>query len=152
MFKAWLSGFITHEMKISSSSCKNVLLAYFWDLWRKEWATASPSSSLTKVFFPTVESVNILPFIELPHQLVQFFSCHNRLQIFLFRIKAAESNLCRCAEVETTDHFLFFCPISNVQCIPFKNLCLSFIKTWLSPLHRLICDISSIKKRKTIGH
>ena len=79
--------------EVSWSSYKSVLLAYFWDLWRKQWAIASPSS-LTKVFFPPVESVKILSFMEFPLKLVQIFPGHSHLQTFLLRIQAAETILC----------------------------------------------------------
>ena len=97
----------------------------------------------------SVESAEIFSFIELPHELVKILSRQSRLQTFLFRIQAVENNLCRYGEIETTEHFLFFCPIFHVQRIPFQINCFSYIKTRPPPLHRLPCDVSTIKKLKT---
>ena len=62
----------------------------------------------------------------------------------LASVLLALSNLCGCGEVEATEHFLFICPIFHVQRIPVENYCLSYIKTWLPPLHRLTCDEATI--------
>ena len=49
--------------------------------------------------------------------------CHHqngkRMRTFLLTIQAAESDSCKCGDVETAERFQFFCPIFHVQRIPF---------------------------------
>jgi ribonuclease HI len=140
----------THARQAASSSntdsaphltwqnIKTALLKYHQDKWKAEWENETEASQITKQFFPTVESANLLRRIKLPHQVVQILTGHSCLKTFLNRIGAAETSLCSCGEVETVEHFLFECRKFSSQRIYLKNFCRTKLNCWPPPLHLLV--------------
>jgi len=103
-------------------------------IWSTQW-TETSKASVTRAFFPTIDSTKKITNLELPRQVVQLFSGHCRLRSFLFKIACAPSPICLCGiDEETVEHHIFFCSQFNPERVRFKEICLSLCKMWPPPL------------------
>ena len=126
----------TMELPISWKSAGPLLDKLHRTKWQHEWSTTG--SGLTKEFFPLTSSTHVLAKSYIPHQLVQIFSGHCTLNLFLHRINVSDSPACECAlDVESVQHFLLYCPLYHTQRLSFRNTILKHCNVWPPPLHVL---------------
>ena len=127
------------EMALNWTSTKPILAEYFNRKWDREWVETTESSATTKMFFPTVASSHVLKHIYLPHSTIQILSGHSQLNSFLNLIQVVDDPLCACCNVnETTNHFLFHCPLYHSQRMKLKKSCKKACNVWPPPLHVLV--------------
>lgn len=105
-------------------------------LWSEEW-TDSQKGKETKRFFPMPSDAAILKRRScMPHQLTQILTGHGVMNAYQHRINRIDSPACSCgATAETTDHFLFFCPIFEVQRSKLRLVCQAAGFSFPPPLH-----------------
>ena len=71
-----------------------------------------PGSSTTKAFFPSTYHAQLLVFANPSYEAMCLLSGHNQLNSFCFKTNQIASPCCDCGfESETTDYFLFDCPL-----------------------------------------
>ena len=121
-----------------------------FEQWNNEWISETTTSSTTKLFFPSIQSANVLRTIHTTHQLIQLMSGHSKLNCYLHKIKVKESDTCEnCDKPETVEHFLYNCDKFQQQRYTLKNFCIQHLKTWPPPLHLLVSDTITLKALKT---
>ena len=112
------------------SSIRLLLRRQVVDLWEANWAN-SVKASVTRSFFPSIDSTKHFKKIDLPVMVIQLLSGHSRLRSFLFRTTCVTSPLCLCGKSEeTVNHFLFHCNHFNELRSSFKETSLRFCHMW----------------------
>jgi hypothetical protein len=127
---------------------KTRIMKHHQEKWNEEWQRETLTSQTTKKFFPTTESAKPLKTTRLPHQVIQILSGHSRLRTFLYRIGAAEDDLCACGSAETTEHFIYHCPRFSSERLQLKNFCRTKLKCWPPPLHMLTSSRVALRQLK----
>lgn len=111
-------------------------------LWNGRWSACS-SGKITRLFFPKVEDATVLAVREAPHTLMQLLSGHSVLNQFFHKIGKSPSPLCACLrEEEDVPHFLFTCPIFEVERRPLKLAVQRSLLPWPPPLFELPRSLS----------
>ena len=100
------------------------------ELWSGKWSSLQ-KASITKSFFPSIESAAVIAKLDLPSHVNQILSGHSRLRAFLFKTKCIESPVCKCgSDDETVPHFLFHCSLQDQYRDNFKATSLRVCKMW----------------------
>ena len=112
------------------SSIRLLLHRQVVDLWEAKWAN-SVKASVTRSFFPSIDSTKHFKKMDLSVKVIQLLSGHSRLRSFMFRTTCATSPLCLCGKSEeTVDHFLFHCNHFNELRGSFKETSVRFCHMW----------------------
>lgn len=99
-------------------------------LWSLQWQTSN-SGSITRKFFPSVESAGSIKDKSLSSQLSQILTGHCLLNAHMHRFNLANSPMCGCGQAhETIEHFLFICPAHASVRRPFQLLCETELSQW----------------------
>jgi hypothetical protein len=99
-------------------------------IWAQEWSSSSHGAK-TRAFFPRVKSAMIISRIHLSKQVIQILSGHSFLNSHQFRFGFRDSPACECgAPIESTEHFLFYCPRFSHQRTHFQAVCCSCNTIW----------------------
>lgn len=94
---------------------KTVIRRHFLDIWNAEWLQCQ-SASITKEFFPSVNSANVLRKSNPSFEVMKMLTGHSFLNKFLCQIKIRSSPLCNCKlDEESSHHFIFDCQIFHVE-------------------------------------
>ena len=95
------------EVPLPLSALKEKCRKMSKELWETRW-NSSDNASVTKNFFPNLSCIE--PKFTSCHEMTQILTGHSRLNYDLQRHGLSDSSLCRCGEVESPTHFLFWCP------------------------------------------
>ena len=104
-------------------------------LWDIRWK-GSESASVTKKFFPNTSNVD--PKFTSCHEMTQLITGHSRLNYDLQRHGLKESSLCSCGNVESVEHFLFWCPRYTKLRRPMIKRCNILMIAWPPSLNELV--------------
>lgn len=105
---------------------RSVLVA----LWSSQWQSSN-SGSITRRFFPTVDSAITIRNRPLSSQLTQILTGHCFLNAHMHRFNLTNSPICGCGQAnETVDHFLFVCPAHAAARQHFYYTCVSERSQW----------------------
>ena len=104
-------------------------------LWDIRWK-GSESASVTKKFFPNMSYVD--PKFTSCHEMTQLITGHSRLNYDLQRHGLKESSLCSCGNVESVEHFLFWCPRYTKLRRPMIKRCNILMIAWPPSLNELV--------------
>ena len=104
-----------------------------WKEWCNQWSQCE-GNAITKSFFPSPCRLPVLNVTE-QNQVFQLLTGHSRLNTFLFKTGQISSPRCSCAEEdETSEHFLFRCPLYTEERIPLRNVIIAQ-KLGYPPVH-----------------
>ena len=113
------------------------------DLGEERWAKIKTA---TKLFFPSLESTQVLPNIRITYETTQVITSHSYLNGHKHRVKLAASPICAFGKAEeTVQPFLFMCELHddlgkwppNLQEIPKNHNLWQAMANYISKTKRL---------------
>ena len=103
-------------------------------LWNEEWIR-SHSGECTRPFFSNVKSTRSLLSLSMDRATAQIVSGHSLLRSHQHRFGFVGNPSCECGyRSETTEHFLFSCPLFHSLRSSFATTSLKITNSWPPPL------------------
>lgn len=128
------------------SQIKKAIRTVLGNLWSKEWSESSQGNT-TRSFFPSPSCFTQLSSHNLPHQVIQILSGHSYLNVHQHRLKLLNSPSCACSsQYETTEHFIFDCPLFANLRVNFIAICLSELSLWPPPISKIHTSTKAFKE------
>lgn len=66
-------------------------------------------------FFSNIKSRILLKDVTINHNTMQLLSGHEHINSTLHKHKLSETNLCRCGEIDTTEHIIYQCANKEIE-------------------------------------